>query len=178
MIISHGHRRLSRTFKKLALILLLGVGGDDARMALAGAQGQSPKNPIGYKPSVIMRQVQGTRTDQSRYLYDPGRRRDPFIPLLSPRGSHDRKNDSPSTQQTAETDVTVLGIMSGRFGCHAVIQTVGGKGHIVEPGSVLGLGKWMVKEITDTAVILQERGVDRNGKRRIGEKVIHLSSSQ
>ncbi len=93
---------------------------------------------------------------------DIGKRRDPFNPIKKPKFlSPTPKKTKPKSRKISPITTLqyphwkLLGIIQGRYGRLAVIQTLSGERIFVEPGLELVREGWIIKTISETEVHLE-----------------------
>jgi type IV pilus assembly protein PilP len=89
------------------------------------------------------------------YRYNPAGRRDPFMPIIVKK----------EVQK---------GIVWGGFGYNAMIEAPDGKGYFVRTGTVLGPNRGVVKRITQSTVIIEEKYKTFSGEVQRKEIVVEL----
>ena len=103
---------------------------------------------------------------KSSVLYDAQDRREPFLPVIDTEMKVQTADFPHVLSPTQEPRLKILGIMSGRQGYHAIIQSFDGIRYFVETGSVLPSEGLKVKVITDTQLVLEHSGGEGVQKER------------
>lgn len=108
-------------------------------------------------PGILHAKMKAHQSDfkDTALIYEAQDRRDPFQPLVQ-FGNKAGKPDSAVLKLTNQhRPLKLLGIMSGPQGYHAMIQNSEGTRYIVNPGKVLLSEGVMIKQITDTQLVLE-----------------------
>jgi Tfp pilus assembly protein PilP len=98
------------------------------------------------------------------YGYDQGNRREPFNSLLGPL-----TQDIPSPRLSGSPEKNkehwrLLGIVAGKNGYRAMIESSETNRHIVAPGKRVGTKGWKVKQIKEDRLILEKPPESRSGQ--------------
>jgi Tfp pilus assembly protein PilP len=139
--------------------------------AAVGAVGNGTAQPPVGTP------IPGATAGKEEYNYDPSGRRDPFTPLIKPKGSSKADTNLPPLQRVGLTELNLIGIIWGGFGYTAMVRTPDGKGYAVRRGTRVGPNNGSVTKITENSVIVTERFTDIYGKEQEREhiKLLHPS---
>ncbi len=126
---------------------------------------EAPKlEKIKVKPVV---QVQETPEKESGgYVYDPGDRRDPFMPLILPVEIL-RKGDKRITGTLESYDIsdfTLIAIAKKESEYYALVTAPDNKAYTVKEGIIIGLRKGKVTKITSNIITIIEYSKDYLGK--------------
>lgn len=108
-------------------------------------------------------------TEQA-YAYVPGKRRDPFMPVISERAQQANRDRSP-LQRVPLGDLTLIGVVWGGFGSRAMVQTPDGRGYTIQQGTLVGPNHGVVTGISEDAVTIEERMTEVSGRKLIREHV-------
>ncbi len=113
---------------------------------------------------------------------DIGKRRDPFNPIKRPKPlsvmPKKKKPNSPRISPISTLQYPhwkLLGIIQGRYGRLAVIQTLSGERILVEPGPEPVRAGWIITTISDTEVHLEHASSAKRGKSVSKPKAFILS---
>ena len=113
---------------------------------------------------------------------DIGKRRDPFIPIKKPKSlSSIPKKKKPKSPKISPISTLqypqwkLLGIIQGRYGRLAVIQTLSGERIFVEPGPEPVRAGWVITTISNTEVHLEHASTAMKGKSVSEPKTFILS---
>lgn len=107
------------------------------------------------------------------YSFDLFGRRDPFAPLVAKEEKKANADLSPLERYNLG-DFKLTAVLRGGFGDNAMVEAPDGKGYVVHVGTVIGLNKGVVKEITDNKLIVEEISKNFSGGSERKEIVIEL----
>lgn len=129
---------------------------------------ETPKlEKIEVQPEVQVQQVQETPEKESGgYVYDPGDRRDPFMPLILPveilrKGG---KRITGTLESYDIGDFTVIAIAKKESEYYALVNAPDNKAYTVKNGTIIGLRKGKVTKITSNIITIIEYSKDYLGK--------------
>ncbi len=109
------------------------------------------------------------------YRYDPGGRRDPFVPIIVKKEEQKVNTaNRPPLERFNISELKLTGIVWGGFGYNAVIEAPDGKGYFVRTGTVLGPNRGVVKRITQSTVVIEEKYKTFSGEVQRKEIVVEL----
>jgi type IV pilus assembly protein PilP len=113
------------------------------------------------------------------HVYDPGGRRDPFIPLVDVSRGQSTEKESPRVLGTLESydipDFKVLAIVEkGKGKYTALLLAPDNKSFIIKEGSVIGLYKGEVKKMYKDKIIVLEHLKDYKGELIPRQTVLEL----
>jgi type IV pilus assembly protein PilP len=172
--------RLSKRFASaLALLLLVAAGltgcSDKAKpVAKATAPAQQPKSAVTAttvqamaeeKPSVI-------------YAYSPAGRRDPFTPIIIKEEKKSLAGAKTPLERYPINEFKLVGVVWGGLGYHAMLEGPDGKGYFIRQGTKIGPNQGVVKKITQTTMVIEEKYKDPLGETNRKEIVIELRKKQ
>jgi type IV pilus assembly protein PilP len=177
------HRQQGKKFNKvcvLAATLLIG-----AAMFGCSNSGQAPSTaptPIAAKP-VLKPLSQPTPTvveekKQTAYSYSPFGRRDPFAPIIVKEEKQAKMGDRPPLERYSLDEFKLTGILWQGFGYNGLVEGPDGKGYLVRVGTVIGPNKGIVKNITQSTMIVEEKFKNFSGGTERKEIVIELRKKQ
>ncbi len=113
------------------------------------------------------------------YFYDHAGRRDPFAAVIQVGRPKGPENPSlPPLQRVSVSEINLIGIIWGAFGYTAMVQTPDGKGHLIKPGTRIGLNDGVVSAITESSIVVREEYSDVYGNKQVREHVKHLHPRQ
>jgi Tfp pilus assembly protein PilP len=112
------------------------------------------------------------------YTYNPAERRDPFAPIIVKKESTSKLSDRPPLERYNLYDFKMLGVMWGGFGYNAMLEAPDGKGYLVRVGTVIGPNKGIVKKITQSTIVVEEKFKSISGAPERKEIVIELRKKQ
>ena len=140
---------------------------------LAGCQDpplQVPKKPVRTAPVQSPAALQPVALQEAAgdkgYIYDQNGRRDPFMPLITPKRSK-RTRDAVKAGTIESYDIkefTLSAIVKKEEGNYALLVTPDNRSFTVSVGTVVGLHGGIVEEILDDKVVLVENSKDYRGK--------------
>lgn len=129
---------------------------------------ETPKlEKIEVQPAIQVQQVQETPEKESGgYVYDPGDRRDPFMPLILPveilrKGG---KRITGTLESYDIGDFTVIAIAKKESEYYALVNAPDNKAYTVKNGTIIGLRKGKVTNITSNIITIIEYSKDYLGK--------------
>ena len=124
-------------------------------IVVIAAAGQAPAAPARSEAPATSSQMAQQVESAAGYAYDPEGRRDPFVSLVGhgsdPKQGGDRAAGIPGL---LVSEVTVKGVIRGRSGYIAMIQSPDNKTYIVRSGDKLLDGT--VKTITQDGVVFSQ----------------------
>ncbi len=136
---------------------------------------ETPKlEKIEVQPEV---QVQETPEKESGgYVYDPGDRRDPFMPLILPveilrKGG---KRITGTLESYDISDFTLTAIAKKESKYYALVTAPDNKAYTVREGTIIGLRKGKVTKITSNIITIIEYSKDYLGKMKSRQIFLEL----
>ena len=115
---------------------------------------------------------------QPEFAYNPAGRRDPFAPLIVKQEKTSKLGDRPPLERYNLYEFKMMGVLWGGFGYNAMLEGPDGKGYFVRIGTVIGPNKGVVKKITQSSVIVEEKFKSLSGAPERKETVIELRKKQ
>jgi len=112
------------------------------------------------------------------FAYNPAGRRDPFAPLIVKQEKTSKLGDRPPLERYNLYEFKMMGVLWGGFGYNAMLEGPDGKGYFVRVGTVIGPNKGVVKKITQSSVIVEEKFKSISGAPERKETVIELRKKQ
>jgi type IV pilus assembly protein PilP len=112
------------------------------------------------------------------YTYNPVGRRDPFAPIIVKEEEKSKLGDRPPLERYNLYDFKMTGVIWGGFGYNAMLEGPDGKGYMVRVGTVIGTNKGVVKKITQSSIVVEEKFKSLSGKPERKEIVIELRKKQ
>lgn len=121
-----------------------------------------------------------------KYVYEPAGRRDPFEPLIVDKapsgkdkavvGMSDLLGDEPLTplQQYEISQFRLIGVIIGKGKPTAMVVAPDGKAYVLKKGIKVGKNNGVVKEISASAVLIEELYQDLSGEMLKNELEIKL----
>jgi type IV pilus assembly protein PilP len=108
------------------------------------------------------------------YAYNPAGRRDPFMPLVTKDEKKEKKGLLPPLQRHNIADFQLTGIIWGGYGYNAMVEGPDKKGYFIHIGTIIGPNQGVVKKITKTMLVVEERYKTYAGETKIKEIVMEL----
>jgi Tfp pilus assembly protein PilP len=115
---------------------------------------------------------------QVAYTYNPVGRREPFAPLIVKQETTSKLGDRPPLERYNLYEFKMMGVIWGGFGYNAMLEGPDGKGYFVRVGTVIGPNKGVVKKITQTTIVVEEKFKSFSGTPERKETVIQLRKKQ
>ncbi len=112
------------------------------------------------------------------YAYNAAGRRDPFAPIIMPESKKALVADRPPLERYNITEFKLSGIVWGGFGYNAILEGPDGKGYFVHAGTVVGPNRGVVKKITPTSVVIEEKYKTYTGETERRDTVVELRKPQ
>jgi len=112
------------------------------------------------------------------YAYNPQGRRDPFTPLILKEEKKAFIGARTPLERYAIHEFKLAGIVWGGLGYHAMLEGPDGKGYFVKEKTIIGPNRGIVRRITQSNMIVEERYRDPSGEMKKKEIVIELRKSQ
>ena len=178
------HLKQKKKFNKAVSIALLGLMLMAAIVAGCSDSGKATRTPA---PTVSkpVQQVRSIATvtaleekPKSVYTYNPEGRRDPFAPIIVKQEETAKLSDRPPLERYNLYEFKMMGVIWGGFGYNAMLEGPDGKGYFVRVGTVIGPNKGVVKKITQTSIVVEEKFKSISGAPDHKETVIELRKKQ
>ena len=172
--------RLSKRFASaLALLLLVAAGlngcSDNAKPAAkATAPAQQPKTAV----TATVAQAKAPETPVAIYAYNPAGRRDPFTSIVIREEKKSLAGSKAPLERYPINEFKLVGVVWGGLGYHAMLEGPDGKGYLIRQGTKIGPNQGVVKKITQTTMIIEEKYKDPLGETNRKEIVIELRKKQ
>ena len=160
-------------------------------MVIFSGCSDSPKTPVAslgptapVKKQPIISAPTGTdiakREEQpaSVYNYNPAGRRDPFAPIIEKESKKAKAGDRPPLERYNIGEFKLTGILWGGFGYNAMLEGPDGKGYFIRVGTILGPNRGVVKKITQSTLVVEEKYKIYSGETQRKEIVIELRKKQ
>lgn len=127
------------------------------------------------KPEAIVQKAPDVKEES--YAYEPGGRRDPFIPLVEVKRK--KAGKKPRTLGTLESydiaDFKLIAIIEKKGGqYYGLLLAADNKSFTIREGTVLGLNNGKVKEISPDKVLIEEFIRDYRGELKPRQVVLEL----
>jgi type IV pilus assembly protein PilP len=137
---------------------------------IAAKPGQKPLSQA--TPTVVEEKT------QTAYSYNPLGRRDPFSPIIMREEKQAKMGDRPPLERYNLYEFKLTGVIWQGFGYNALVEGPDGKGYLVRIGTVIGPNKGVVKKITQSTMIVEEKFKNFSGGTERKEIVIELRKKQ
>ncbi len=183
----HQHRQPN---KRIDNFVVFGLTIFFLGMAVSGCS-ESPQAPSVQAPVAAPVQKQAivsapTKTETLKteekaapvYTYNPGGRVDPFAPIIIKETKKAKAGDRPPLERYNITDMKLSGIVWGGFGYNAMIEGPDGKGYFVRTGTVIGPNRGVIKKITQSTLVIEEKFKNYAGETERKEIIVELRKKQ
>jgi len=161
----------------LGLAGLLAGCGEPARKTTAPAV-STPAQKQAIATGATKTGAQAGEEAAPVYSYNANGRRDPFAPIIMPETKKGIAADRPPLERYNITEFKLSGIVWGGFGYNAILEGPDGKGYFVHAGTVVGPNRGVVKKITPTSVVIEEKYKTYTGETERRETVVELRKTQ
>jgi len=112
------------------------------------------------------------------YSYRTAGRRDPFAPIISKKEKPNAQGDRPPLERYNLDEFKLTGIVWGGFGYNAMLEGPDGKGYFIRVGTILGPNRGVVRRITLSTIVVEEKYKNLAGETERKEIVIELRKKQ
>lgn len=142
----------------------------------------SPK-PVQKQPQSVGSAPTGTVTQKIEekpaviFAYNPAGRRDPFAPIIVKQIKGAAANRPPLERYNIN-EFKLSGIVWGGFGYNAMLEGPDGKGYFIRVGTILGPNRGVVKKITQTMLVVEEKFKSYTGQTERKEIIVELKKKQ
>lgn len=163
----------------LAVLCLVAAGmtgcSDKTKPAeKAATPAPQPKSAV----TATAAQVKTEEQPVAIYAYSPAGRRDPFMPIIIKEEKKSLAGAKPPLERYPVNDFKLAGIVWGGLGYHAMLEGPDGKGYFIRVGTKIGPNQGVVKKITQTTMIIEEKYKDPTGETNRKEIIIELRKKQ
>jgi Tfp pilus assembly protein PilP len=161
-----GIMRLLTTFIITAFIVISALSGCKSQPPSPPAKAVKPQGSISPATAEVKQSEATKETEQEQgYEYQPRDRRDPFVPLIVPTNkSQKREAGKLGTLQSYDISEFVLLAIAEKGGKYfALLVTPDNRSFTVRKGTIIGLNKGRVEEITSNKVVIGEYSKDYSG---------------
>ena len=121
---------------------------------------QQPKTAV--TPTAA--QAQAEEKPVAIYVYSPAGRRDPFMPIIIKEEKKGLAGAKVPLERFPVNEFKLAGIVWGGLGYRAMLEGPDGKGYFIRKGTKIGPNQGVVKEITETTMIIEEKYKDPTGE--------------
>lgn len=143
--------------------------------APAPAPAQQPKTAL---TSTVTQTAPVMERAAEIYTYNPSGRRDPFTPIIIKEEKKALAGAKAPLERYPINEFKLAGVIWGGLGYHAMLEGPDGKGYFVRVGTKIGPNQGVVKKITQTSMIIEEKYKDPQGEVNRKEVVIELRKKQ
>ena len=154
--------------------VMMGCSESGKTPGTAAQKAPTPVQQVISQPTVTAKEEK----PQLAYTYNPLGRRDPFAPLIVKQETTSKLGDRPPLERYNLYEFKLMGVMWGGFGYNAMMEGPDGKGYFIRVGTVIGPNKGVVKKITQSSVIVEEKYKSISGTPERKETVIELRKKQ
>jgi type IV pilus assembly protein PilP len=165
---------LKNVFPFLAVLLAIAGCSNGNKTTAPVKAPQQPKTAV----TSTVTSTATTTVETEVYSYVPGGRRDPFTPIVIKEEKKALGGARTPLERYAINEFKLTGIVWGGLGYHAVLEGPDGKGYFVKQGTVIGPNRGVIKKITQTSMIIEEKFKDPTGELQKKEIVIELRKTQ
>lgn len=145
-----------------------------AEQAATPVTAQQPK-------SVVTATAAPTKAEEQPaaiYAYSPAGRRDPFMPIIIKEEKKALAGAKTPLERFPVNEFKLAGIVWGGLGYHAMLEGPDGKGYFIRVGTKIGPNQGVVRKITQTTMIIEEKYKDPTGEINRKEITIELRKKQ
>lgn len=135
---------------------------------------QQPKSAV--TPTAA--EVKAEEKPVTVYAYAPAGRRDPFMPIIVKEEKKALAGTKAPLERFPVNEFKLAGIVWGGLGYHAMLEGPDGKGYFIRVGTKIGPNQGVVKKITQTTMIIEEKYKDPTGEMKRKEITIELRKKQ
>ena len=136
--------------------------------------------PVLQPKSAVTSTVQAKAEEQpvAVYTYSAAGRRDPFMPIIIKEEKKGLSGAKTPLERFPINEFKLAGIVWGGLGYHAMLEGPDGKGYFIRVGTKIGPNQGVVKKITQTTMIIEEKYRDPTGEVNRKEITIELRKKQ
>ncbi len=158
----------------LASAVMVGCSDKANPAAPAPAPAQQPKTSV----TGTAAQAQTAEKPVEIYAYNPAGRRDPFTPIIIKEEKKALTGAKTPLERYPISEFKLAGVVWGGLGFHAMLEGPDGKGYFVRVGTKIGPNQGVIKKITQTTMIIEEKYKDQLGESNRKEIIIELRKKQ
>ena len=128
------------------------------------------------------------QTVAAEFTYDPAGKPDPFIPLVSEAAIISQKTDGPPAPEDADLpplqkyDLSELNLVAiiirDDNTSTAMVEDKAGYGYILKQGMLIGKNNGIIRQITPSAIVVEEKTVDSSGSEKINTVTLSVTTTQ
>ncbi|MEK6743920.1 MAG: pilus assembly protein PilP [Nitrospirota bacterium] len=150
------------------------AGCDKPQPAAPAAPAQQPRSAA----TATAAQAKAEEQTPAVYVYSPAGRRDPFMPIIIKEEKKGLAGAKTPLERFPVNEFKLAGIVWGGLGYHAMLEGPDGKGYFIRIGTKIGPNQGVVKKITQTTMIIEEKYKDPTGEINRKEITIELRKKQ
>jgi type IV pilus assembly protein PilP len=152
----------------------------------AGCSSEQPTTPVQPSPRPVQKQAIASAPTPTAavetpaapvYAYNPAGRPDPFAPIIE-KETKKKRSDRPPLERYNISEFKLSGIVWGGFGYNAVLEGPDGKGYFVRVGTILGPNRGVIKKITQSTLVIEEKFKTYTGETDRKEIVVELRKKE
>jgi len=171
-------RLIKRIAPTLALLLLVaasmtGCADKPKPAAKSTAPAQQPKSAV-----TATVQAKAEEKPIAIYAYSPAGRRDPFTSIIIKEEKKSLAGAKAPLERYPINEFKLVGVVWGGLGYHAMVEGPDGKGYLIRQGTKIGPNQGVVKKITQTTMVIEEKYKDPLGETNRKEIIIELRKKQ
>lgn len=153
-------KMIVRLFVVCLLLVLVGCGDDP--IASAPKKSVNKVRPAKAMPAIV--ESKKDEQEKSVFTYSPIGIRDPFESLLK-KETKSRKAGAPKTplEKFDLGQFRVQAILIGKGAPRAMVSAPDGKNYILKPGLKIGKNNGVIRDITKSAIVIEELTFDLAG---------------
>lgn len=133
------------------------------------------RQPVSAVTSTV---AQAEEKPEAIYVYSPAGRRDPFMPIIIKEEKKALAGAKTPLERFPVSEFKLAGIVWGGLGYHAMLEGPDGKGYFIRVGTKIGPNQGVVKKITQTTMLIEEKYKDPTGEINRKEITVELRKKQ
>ena len=149
---------------------------DNTKPAEKAPPAQQPKSAV--TATAAQTKTEAEEKPATVYVYSPAGRRDPFMPIIIKEEKKALAGAKAPLERYPVSEFKLAGIVWGGLGYHAMLEGPDGKGYFIRVGTKIGPNEGVVKKITQTSMIIEEKYKDPTGETNRKEITIELRKKQ
>jgi type IV pilus assembly protein PilP len=149
--------------------------------------------PAVKKPAIAAKKLSSLTEDftqkvSAEFTYDPAGKPDPFIPLISEAAMTTQKagvQEAPEAEDLAplqKYDLSELNLVAiiirDDNSRTAMVEDKAGYGYILKQGMLIGKNNGVIREITPTSIVIEEKAVDSSGKEKVNTITLSVTKTE
>jgi type IV pilus assembly protein PilP len=158
----------------MAVAILAGCSDKTPPAVKVPPPAQQPKSEV----TSTAAQTKAEEKPVTVYAYTPAGRRDPFMPIIVKEEKKALAGAKAPLERFPVNEFKLAGIVWGGLGYHAMLEGPDGKGYFIRVGTKIGPNQGVVRKITQTTMIIEEKYKDPTGEMNRKEITIELRKKQ